>query len=298
MASSTKQDEKTERSFKMFDSPEFAQMYSSAEKVTGPYAKLLLEKANLDKVPDNEKLVVLDEACGTGIVSVHLMDMLGDTAQNNLELTCADFADPMVNVATKRIESSGWKNAKAIKADGMDTKLPSSHFTHVLLNFGPMIFPDSKVGLREIYRLLRPGGTVAMSTWETLGWYPDVRAALATEPELPKMRVGEKLRELFSPEDRWDDAAFIQELVRSLGFVDVQTESVPQRSRISRNSGIMGMLNGILGQMMTKSWTKEEQEKYSERAKTAVERYMKQKYGEDEIEWDWIAVLTVAKKPE
>ncbi len=286
-----------EQAKSMFDDDNFAKMYASAEKLTGHFAKILVDTV-VKNISDNEELVILDEACGTGIVSKHLMDALSLNSKKNLELTCADNADAMLKVIAKRIETNGWKNAKTAKSDGIDTKLPSSHFTHILLNFGPMIFSDSKKGLSECYRMLRPGGTLAMTSWEKVGWMPDMRAAMASDPELPAMPPDDQLRKAFSSTDgaKWDEAPWVQDFVSDIGFVDVRVEKVHHRSSLTNVTEFMGMIQGVFMLLINTQWTEEQKEKYRDRAKNVIEKYMVDKYGEGEIQWDWVAIMTTAKR--
>jgi ubiquinone/menaquinone biosynthesis C-methylase UbiE len=280
----------------MFNNAQFVKSYATAEKLTGKYGKMLVEESKIDKTPSGQELVVLDEACGTAIISVDLMQLLDETAKDNLTLTCADAADAMVDFVGSRIEASGWKNAKAVKADGTDTKLPSSHFTHIFLNFGPMIFADWRAAMSEIHRMLRPGGMVAMSSWAKVGWVADVREAFATDPEIPALPVDERLRKMFSEDGEWDDAAWIEEVLPSFGFVDVQTKLVPSTSVLSDTAECAHMVKGILSMIMSKYWSEEQRSDFGDRAKAVVTRYMEEKYGDGEIEWQWEAVLTMAKK--
>ncbi|KAK5207927.1 hypothetical protein LTR47_005842 [Exophiala xenobiotica] len=280
----------------MFDDDNFAKMYASAEKLTGHFAKILVDTV-VKNISDNEELVILDEACGTGIVSKHLMDALGDNSKKNLELTCADNADAMLKVMAKRIETNGWEKAKTAKSDGIDTKLPSSHFTHILLNFGPMIFSDSKKGMGECHRMLRPGGTLAMTSWEEVGWMPDVRAAMASDPELPGMAPDHQLRKAFSADGaKWDEEPWVHDFVSEMGFVDVRVEKVKHRSSLSNVTEFMGMIQGVFMLLVNTQWTGEQKEKYRDRAKDVIEKYMVDKYGKGEIQWDWVALMTIAKK--
>ncbi|KAK5453437.1 hypothetical protein LTS15_006622 [Exophiala xenobiotica] len=267
----------TEQMKSMFDDDNFAKMYASAEKLTGHFAKILVDTV-VKNISDDEELVILDEACGTGIVSKHLMDALSDNSKKNLELTCADNANAMLKVMAKRIETNGWEKAKTAKSDGIDTKLPSSHFTHIMLNFGPMIFSDSKKGMGECYRMLRPGGTLAMTSWEVVGWMPDVRAAMASDPELPGMPPDDQLRKAFSSGAKWDEEPWVRGFVSEMGFVDV------------------GVEKGVFMLLVNTQWTEEQKEKYRDRAKDVIEKYMADKYGEGEIQWDWVALMTIAKK--
>lgn len=280
----------------MWDSADFAAMYASAEKLTGHFAELLVKRANLDKATGDDDLVVLDEACGTGVVSFHLMNVLDEKAKAKLDLTCSDFARAMVDFVRKRLEDGGWQNARAIHSDATDTKLPSAHYTHVLLNFGPMIFPDWKAGLREIHRMLRPGGTVAMSSWLEVGWFPDIRAAFETDPEIPTLPAHEDLRKAFSPDGMWDDPVWIRNVVEQHGFLDVNVHEVPHTSVLNSFDEFSRLMVGTVGMILASSWTADQQEKYKERAHQAVVKYMKDKYGDGEIKWDWIAILTTAKK--
>lgn len=49
------------------DIASFTDMYTKgAEKLTGPFARLVLTELGLDRVPDDEAVVMLDECCGYG----------------------------------------------------------------------------------------------------------------------------------------------------------------------------------------------------------------------------------------
>lgn len=100
-----------------WNNPRTADIYKKAEKVTGPHARLLLEQAGLREAPG--PLVVLDNACGTGVVSSLLYDsdLLGTSAKENLQVTCGDFSEVMVQAVRERINGSNWKGANAQLVD-------------------------------------------------------------------------------------------------------------------------------------------------------------------------------------
>lgn len=307
MAAAPKQDEL------MWDSPEFAKMYTSAEKLTGPYAQDLLDRTivpdlnNDNDKNENKDLIVLDLACGTGIVSARLMEILyksdgddkGDAkgrTRARLSLTCSDLADAMVDAVTNRIKACGWPNAQALKADAMDTKLPSAEYTHIWMNFGPMLLPDWRSGLREMHRMLQPGGTLGLTSWKKVGWYADVRAAFETDPEMPAMPVDERLRNFMSTDGCWDDEEWVKKTMEATGFEDVVVEAVSHSSTLYGVDEFLPMVAGTVGFVTSKCWTKEQQHKYAHRTTPLVERYMREKYGDGDINWDWTALLITARK--
>jgi ubiquinone/menaquinone biosynthesis C-methylase UbiE len=95
-----------------FADPKIAEIYKSAEKLTGQYAKLLLEQAGINSTRE-DALTILDDACGTGVVSSQLYELLGNSAKEKLELVCGDISAPMIQYTSDRIEKSGWKGARA-----------------------------------------------------------------------------------------------------------------------------------------------------------------------------------------
>ncbi|KIW22359.1 uncharacterized protein PV07_12251 [Cladophialophora immunda] len=282
---------------KMFNDANFTKGYAeSAEKMTGHFAGLLIKQSKLEEAPDDKDLIVLDQACGTGIVSEHLVKALNKKQKDNLDLTCADFSDSMIDFVSPRIRHLEVKSAQAIKADAMDTQLPSNKFTHVLLNFGPMIFSDWKVGMAETHRILQPGGTLGMSSWMKMGWPDDVRNAFATDPEIPPLPSMEELCALVNSGGGWSDVAWIRDSVTQSGFVEVDVREVSHTSILSGVDQFTRMMTGMVGLVQQRTWTAEQRERYKDRAMNAVVSYMKQKYGDGEIRWDWVAILTTAKK--
>ena len=130
----------------------------TAETATAPPAQALLSSCGLRPDPPADA-VILDNACGAGVVTAHL---LGGLSSTRLSVVCGDLDQTMVNLVAKRIKENSWP-ATAEKLDAQVTKdvlchvtcvlgadndmvkhLPYSdnHFTHVLMNFGPQLMSD------------------------------------------------------------------------------------------------------------------------------------------------------------
>ncbi len=135
------------------------------EAITGRFARLLLLQALHDVDAMKKPLVVLDNACGTGVVSDHLWELLDDSTKEGMQLVCGDFSEAMVKHVKHKIEERRWKGAEAKIVDAMvcvlsifihereersryvndrrqKTGLPDDHFTHVVTSFGIMLMPD------------------------------------------------------------------------------------------------------------------------------------------------------------
>lgn len=123
----------------LFKTKEFVNHYRTAEKVAGPFAKNLIDQSQLvadAKINPNARLTVLDNACGTGIISSILQRGLDYHTKHKSMLTCGDISSSMLGYTQHRMEQEGWVNAETKLIDAQDTKLPSSYYTHVFSAFG------------------------------------------------------------------------------------------------------------------------------------------------------------------
>ena len=106
------------------DSTQFETMYKQSDQIMGPFADMLLQQSKFPPPADsNSPLVVLDTACGSGVVSRHIMSLLSPEAKSRLDLTAADISEAMITHVAKRFDTEGWSKARAIKADAMVSSL-------------------------------------------------------------------------------------------------------------------------------------------------------------------------------
>ena len=100
---------------------------------------------------------VLDLCCGTGDMTFALRRQAGKSSPKILG---ADFSHAMLQRASAK--SSALSNSAAapgwIEADALNLPLPEAHFDLVTSAFGFRNLADYDAGLREIVRVLRPGG--------------------------------------------------------------------------------------------------------------------------------------------
>lgn len=98
---------------------------------------------------------VLDLCCGTGDMTFALRRAAGNSA---CEVLGADFSHAMLQRATAKSEAMSGSRPGWIEADALNLPFPSAHFDLVTSAFGFRNLADYDAGLREIVRVLRPGG--------------------------------------------------------------------------------------------------------------------------------------------
>jgi ubiquinone/menaquinone biosynthesis C-methylase UbiE len=114
---------------------------------------------------------VLDVACGTGIVSLaaaHAVSARG-------RVIGVDLSGAMVRAAAERAQAQGLHQASFARMDAEQLDLPDAGFDLALCSLGLMYLPDPAAALRELRRVLRPGGRAALAVWgerARCGWAP------------------------------------------------------------------------------------------------------------------------------
>src|SRR5262245_23249496 len=106
---------------------------------------------------------VLDVACGTGVLACAAAERVGPGGA----VTGLDPNDEMLAVARTKSAHIEWKNGHA-------ESLPfaEASFDGVASQFGLMFFEDRAAGLREMMRVLRPGGRLVVAVCDALDHSP------------------------------------------------------------------------------------------------------------------------------
>lgn len=100
---------------------------------------------------------VLDVACGTGVVAV-------TAARAGASVSGLDLSPVLLERARENAAIAGvtidWR-----EGDAEELPFADGAFDRVLSQFGHIFAPRPEVAVAEMLRVLRPGGTIAFSTW-------------------------------------------------------------------------------------------------------------------------------------
>ncbi len=102
---------------------------------------------------------VLDLACGTGIVARTAVPMV----QPGGEVFGVDFNPAQIATARSIDSSIEWREGDAGSLPFMDQE-----FDLVVCQQGFQFFPDGVQAVKEIHRVLKPGGRVGISVWSSI----------------------------------------------------------------------------------------------------------------------------------
>jgi len=122
------------------------------EITTTPPAAKLVKFAAVD-----EEERVLDVACGTGVVAV-------TAALRGARAFGLDLTPVLIERARKNASLAGVE-IDFVEGDAEALPYPDASFDAVLSQFGHIFAPRPAVAVKEMLRVLKPGGRIAFSTW-------------------------------------------------------------------------------------------------------------------------------------
>jgi ubiquinone/menaquinone biosynthesis C-methylase UbiE len=182
-----------------------------------PFASNLVERVGLSR---GER--VLDAGCGTGIVArlaAPRVRWRGKVVGLDLNAAMLEVARQASQFIHPPIE---WKEGDLTKMP-----VPDASFDVVLCQFTVQFLPDRQAALREMHRVLAPGGRLAFNVFRGIehnpGWVP---LADALEKHVSR-EAGDIFRSIFAMRDGDE----LRSIASGAGFRDVRIESHVETSR-------------------------------------------------------------------
>lgn len=113
---------------------------------------------------------ILDVGCGTGGAVIDLAKLLGERA----EVVGVDVVEQQITIAKERIKAHGVR-AEALLYDGRRLPFPDASFDAVYSSDVLGHVSDVSLWLGELFRVTKPGGTLAMFAESSLGKHAVIR---------------------------------------------------------------------------------------------------------------------------
>jgi len=154
---------------------------------------------------------VLDVCCGTGASALPAAAQVGRSGS----VTAVDLSAELLALAQAKAAMRGLRNVEFVQGDMRHLTFPDGAFDAVVCVFGIFFVEDMESQIAELWRMVRPGGRLAITTWGPRifsppyeFWLEEVRA------------VRPDLHSAFRPWDRITTPEAVAGLFRGAGTAD------------------------------------------------------------------------------
>ena len=169
--------------------------YSGLSEVLRPAARVLADACAVSAGQE-----VLDNAAGDGNFAIV-------SAEEGASVVAADIAPGMVVAGRERSAAEG-VDIEWVEADAEELPFEDARFDCVGSVFGAMIAPRPRLAAEEMFRVVKPGGTIGMTAWMDKGanyelfsvgrrYAPPPEPGEEAQPGIEEWSHEEKIRERF-----------------------------------------------------------------------------------------------------
>jgi len=183
---------------------------------------------------------VLDVCSGSGASAIPAAEIVGPGGS----VTGVDLAENLLGLARAKAKQRGLDNLAFRTGDMTNLPFDAGAFDVVVCVFGIFFIPDMDVAMRELKRVVRTGGTLAITTWGPRFFEPANTAFWNSVRDLrPDLHKG------FNPWDRISEVDAVLGLLKGPGLREMKAvaESDYQQINAPRDWWAMIMGSGYRG---------------------------------------------------
>jgi cyclopropane fatty-acyl-phospholipid synthase-like methyltransferase len=250
------------------------------EPLTDAFARHALDRLGL-KAGDH----LIDIGAGSGGAALI-------AAARGVHVVAVDASPRMVARIRERARGvarpSGHIHAETM--DGMALTVPDASFDAALSVFGVILFPDVAAGMREIARVLKPKGRVAVVTWTETERYELVARLLAA---IGEVRGPQPSPATLPPQLRFRERSALRALLTDTGLIVDDIVLLEQRWRLPSARWIAGQIAFAPGMTAMMDGLGADRARVLDAFVTALERDQ----GQGEVALSAVAHAAIAAKP-
>jgi ubiquinone/menaquinone biosynthesis C-methylase UbiE len=214
-----------------------------------PWARVVMDAARIE--PDQ---CVLDVACGTGVLACAVADRVGSGGS----VVGLDPNEEMLALAHYKSNAIEWRTGRAEAIP-----FPDESFDAVVSQFGMMFFGSPSGALREMMRVTRPGGHLAVAVCDALEHSP----GYAAFEKLLRRLFGVRVADAFCAPFLLGDAERLLSLCAAAGIFDAKVTRhdgvvhfASIRSLVSTERACVWTLGGLLDDRQFETLTAESEQ--------------------------------------
>ena len=181
---------------------------------------------------------VLDVGCGTGASALPAAEAVGSKGS----VVGVDLSAHLLDRALAKAKAHGLSNVEFRLAEMTSLGYPNDHFDAVVSVFSIFFVPDMEGLIRELWRMVRPGGKLAVTTW----------GPRIFEPAYSRWRkvIKQERPDLYSALNPWDritDPVSVRRLLQDGGAtnIEITSEDGNQRLRSAEDWWTIALGSGL-----------------------------------------------------